>query len=532
MVSLFDDVACPENSGDIPHSPKNSGQQRSLCLTRAERVIAFIERHCVVPDGAHVGMPLVLADFQREFIQSVYDNPAGTRRAILSVSRKNGKTGLIAGLLLAHLVGPEARQNSQIVSGAMSREQASLVFNLAAKMVQLSPKLSSLVKIIPSGKRLIGLPLNTEYRALAADGKTAHGLSPVLAILDEIGQVRGPQSDFVDAITTSQGAHEAPLLIAISTQAASDADLLSVWLDDAANSKDKRIVCKLYCAPPGADLMDPVAWKQANPALGIFRSLNDLREQMTQAQRMPSMENTARNLLLNQRVSTDSPFISQDVWKSCAGEVQPFFDTPVYCGLDLSGRTDLTSLVVIGQVDGCWHVVPYFWTPEQGLAERAKRDRAPYDLWVRQGFMRTTPGATVDYAFVATEMAEILSELQVEAVAYDRWRIDQLRRELDRIGADLPLIEWGQGYKDMAPALDALEAELLNGRIAHGNHPVLTMCAANATISKDPTGARKLDKSRATGRIDGLQALAQAMGAASRAEEPLRIYEDGGFTFV
>lgn len=501
-------------------------------LTRAGRVIAFIEKHCVTPDGAHVGMPMILAEFQRDFIRDVYDNPVGTRRAILSVSRKNGKTGLIAGLLLAHLVGPEAKQNSQIVSGAMSRDQAALVFNLAAKMVQLSPKLSALVRVIPSGKRLLGLPLNTEYRALAADGKTAHGLSPVLAILDEIGQVRGPQSDFVDAITTSQGAHEAPLLIAISTQAASDADLLSVWLDDAHASADPRIVSRLYAAPEGCDLLDLEAWKAANPALGIFRSQADLREQMTQAQRMPSMENTARNLLLNQRVSTDSPFISPDIWKACSEPVQPFYDAPVFCGMDLSARTDLTALVIVGQIDGIWHVVPHFWTPEQGLEERARRDRAPYDVWQRQGFLRTTPGATVDYEFVAQEMAEILSELNVEAVAYDRWRIDLLRKELDKIGADLPLIEWGQGYKDMAPALDALEAELLNARIAHGAHPVLTMCAANATVTKDPTGARKLDKSRATGRIDGMQALAMAMGAAARAGETGSAYEDGSFTFV
>ena len=259
-------------------------------MTRAARIIQFIERHCLTPDGAHVGKPMVLAEFQKQFIRDVYDNPAGTRRAILSVARKNGKSGLIAGLLLAHLVGPEAKQNSQIVSGAMSRDQAALVFNLASKMVQLSPKLSAIVRIVPSGKRLIGLPLNTEYRALAADGKTAHGLSPVLAILDEIGQVRGPQSDFIDAITTSQGAHEAPLLIAISTQAANDADLLSQWIDDARASQDKRIVCHVYEAPAGCDLLDESAWRAANPALGTFRSLDDLREQLTQAQRMPSME--------------------------------------------------------------------------------------------------------------------------------------------------------------------------------------------------------------------------------------------------
>jgi len=501
-------------------------------VSRADRIIAFIERHCLTPDGAQVGRPLRLAEFQRQFIREVYDNPAGTRRAILSVARKNGKTALIAGLLLAHLVGPEAKQNSQIVSGAMSRDQAALVFNLAAKMVQLSPKLSALVRVVPSGKRLLGLPLNTEYRALAADGRTAHGLSPVLAILDEVGQVRGPQSDFVDAITTSQGAHADPLLLVISTQAATDADLLSTWIDDAKASADPRIVCHLHAAPAGCELLDETAWCAANPALGVFRSLDDLRDQLTQARRMPSMENTARNLLLNQRVSTESPFISPDVWKACGGPVEAF-DGPVYCGLDLSARTDLTALVMVGQVRGVWQVLPHFWTPEQGLADRARRDRAPYDVWARQGYLHTTPGATVDYEFVATDLAAILADLDVQGIAYDRWRIDLLRKELAKIGADLPLLEWGQGFKDMSPALDALEAELLNGRLRHGGHPVLAMCAANAVVTKDPTGARKLDKARATGRIDGLQALAMAIGVAARAEHAgPSVYDAGGFMFV
>ena len=339
-------------------------------------------------------------------------------------------------------------------------------------------------------------------------------------MLDETGQVRGPQSDFIDAIVTSQGAHDAPLLICISTQAASDADLLSIWLDDAKKSQDPRIVCHLYAAPERADLQDESAWRAANPALGLFRSEDDLREQMTQAQRMPSAENMARNLLLNQRVSTESPFISPDVWKSCAGDVLPFnSDTAIYAGLDLSARTDLTALVLLGKIAGNWQVTPHFWTPEQGIVERSRRDRAPYDLWHKQGYIHTTPGATVDYAFVAHDMTRILSGLNIQAVAFDRWRIDLLKKELETIGADIPLIPFGQGFKDMAPALDGLEAELLNGRIRHGGHPVLQMCASNATITRDPTGARKLDKTRATGRIDGLQAMAQAFGVAAGADE-------------
>ncbi|KAA0893073.1 terminase large subunit [Pusillimonas sp. ANT_WB101] len=487
-------------------------------MTRAERVIAFLEKHCVTPDGAHVGKPLVLADFQKEFIRAVYDNKHGTRRAYLSIARKNGKSGLIAGLLLAHLVGPEAILNSQLVSGAMSRDQAALVFNLAAKMVQLSPRLSSIVRIVPSSKRLLGLPLNTEYRALAAEGKTAHGLSPVLAILDEVGQVRGPQSDFVDAITTSQGAHAEPILMVISTQAASDADLLSIWLDDAKTSNDPRIVSHVYAAPADCDLMDEKAWTAANPALDTFRSRDDLAEQMKQAQRMPSMENAARNLLLNQRVSTESPFISPDVWKSCGERSQDFGSVAVYAGLDLSARTDLTALVVIGKIDGVWHVQSHFWTPEQGLADRAHKDRSEYDVWARQGLINTTPGATVDYEVVAQDIATILCDLNVQAVAYDRWRIDLLKREFERIGVSLSLVPHGQGYKDMSPALESLEAELLNGRVAHGMNPVMTMCAANAVTTKDPAGNRKLDKMRATGRIDGLQALAMAFGAAGSTE--------------
>jgi phage terminase large subunit-like protein len=230
-------------------------------MTRGERVIAFIHRHCRVPEGKHVGKPLVLLPFQQDFIRAVYDNPVGTSRAYLSIGRKNGKSALIACLVLAHVVGPEARMNSQIVSGARSRDQAALVFKLAQKMVMLSPVLKKETRITPSSKMITGLAVNAEYKAISAEAGTAHGLSPVLAILDEVGQIKGPQDDFVDAVDTSQGAHVNPLLIAISTQAATDNDLFSRWLDDAAKSGDPRIVSHVYAAPPDCGLSDREAWK-------------------------------------------------------------------------------------------------------------------------------------------------------------------------------------------------------------------------------------------------------------------------------
>lgn len=177
-------------------------------MTRGKKVCAFIEKFCLIPEGQHVAQPLKLQPFQRKFILDVYDNPAGTSRAYLSVARKNGKSALIAAILLAHIVGPEAKLNSQIVSGARSRDQAALVFKLAEKMVRLSPELSKIIRVVPSSKMLIGLVMNVEYKAISAEAGTAHGLSPVLAILDEVGQVRGPQDSFIEAIETAQGAHE------------------------------------------------------------------------------------------------------------------------------------------------------------------------------------------------------------------------------------------------------------------------------------------------------------------------------------
>lgn len=489
-------------------------------LTRGERVVRFIETHCIVPDGVFVGRPVQLDDFQKLFILAVYDNPHETDTAILSIARKNAKTATIAFLVITHLVGPEARLNSEIVSGAMSRAQAAQVYKLAAKCIALSPTLRDLVRVVPSQKMLVGLPMNVEYQAISAEASTAHGGSPVLAIIDEAGQVRGPRSDFIDAVTTSQGAHASPLLIYISTQAPTDADFLSIAIDDATTKRPKKTVCHVYEAPREASLLDVAAWHAANPALATFRSMADMEKQAQKAARMPSFENTFRNLNLNQRVSTFSPFVSRGVWMLGDRKPGSLDGMTVHAGLDLSARTDLTSLVVVGDVAGMLQAWAYFWTPEEGLRDRSDRDRQPYDVWVREGWLRTTPGKTVDYEFVVAEIAEILAGMHCEAIAFDRWRIDVLRKECERAGIDLPLVEFGQGFKDMAPAVDSLEELLLNGRIAHGGHPVLTMCAAHAAVTRDPAGNRKLDKAKATGRIDGMVALAMAIGARGKTAEP------------
>lgn len=504
--------------------------------TRGDRVIAFIEKYCRVPEGKLVGQPIRLEVFQKKFIWEVYDNPAGTTEGILSMARKNGKTALIACLLLAHLVGPEARLNSQIVSGARSRKQAALVFNLAYKMVQLNPALKILVRVVPSAKTLIGLALNVTYEALSAEAGTAHGLSPVLAILDELGQVRGEQDDFVEAIETASGAYDDALRLVISTQAPTDADMLSVKIDDALRSKDPKIVAHIYAADPKAEVLDPVAHRAANPALGTFRSEVELLAAAQKAARMPSAENGFRNLYLNQRVNRFSPFIPPGVWGATNGEVsdEAFQNGRVFGGLDLAETTDLCAFVLGADYEDWWHYRAWFWKPEATLTEHAKRDRRPYDKWAEMGLISTPPGVAVDYEYVGHDIARICAGLNVERIGYDRHRFKTLEAQLQKIGVELPFEPFGQGFLSMAPAMDLVEIDFLNGKVRHGGNPVLTMCAANAVVRKDPAGNRKLDKAKSTGRIDGMVALVMARGVATmtQAAPAPSPWDDPNFSLV
>lgn len=505
-------------------------------MTRAERNIAWIENHCRVPEGQYVGQPVKLRAFQQEVIRGIYDG--NTRRAILSVARKNSKTATSAMLLLLHLVGPEGafRPNSQLFSAAQSKDQAAILFALAAKMVRMSPDLSEHVVVRDHLKQLHCPELGTLYRALSAEASTAYGLSPVFVCHDELGQVRGPRSELYEALETAAGAQAEPLSIIISTQAPNDADLLSVLIDDAATGADPRTKLWLWSAPEEDDPFAPETWKKANPTLGDLLNEQEVRDQADAAKRMPARESAFRNLVLNQRVSQVSPVIARATWmaNNAAPDVGVLRSARVYAGLDLSARHDLTALPYIAQDDeGYWHAWCEFFAPEQGMEDRARRDRVPYDMWREQGWLTATPGASVDYEWVAQRLGELADDVSFALIAFDRWRMDVLQKELERLGIDLPLHPHGQGFKDMSPALDVFEGVLLNGTMKHGGNPILTWNAANAIATTDPAGNRKLDKSKATGRIDGIVALVMAFGAtiAEEVQGP-SVYEDRGLLEV
>ncbi|MER8958691.1 terminase large subunit [Mesorhizobium sp. M0701] len=472
-----------------------------------------------------------LRQWQKDFILEVYredaDGNRPVRTAVLSMGRKNGKTGLIVPLALCHLAGPEAEPRGECYSAANDVSQSGRVFSEIVAILNAHRELDARCNVVRFRKEievLSGQGAGSLYKALSADATTKHGLSPSFIVYDELGQAT--KRDLFEALDTAMGARDNPLMVVISTQAASDHAPMSELIDyglkvNAGEVQDPTFHLTLYAAPEGADPWSLETWKLANPALGDFRSLPDVERQAAQAQRVPSKENAFRNLILNMRVAAHVRFIAAAEWRACNGpvDIEALKGRTAFGGLDLSAARDLSCwLLVFPNDDGTFDVLPRFFLPESGIGDKSEADRVPYDLWAKQDFLTLLPGKTIDPGFIAEAMAEDAARFDIHAVAYDRWRIEDLKRELAAIGMEMNLVPHGQGFRDMSPAVDVLERAVAEGKLRHGGNPVLQMCAANAVITKDAAGGRKLDKAKAAGRIDGLVALAMGLSVASRHE--------------
>lgn len=502
---------------------------------RVKRINQFIGK-LIVPSGQGEGAPLKLRAFQKRFIRDVYgpvdsNKKRIVRRAILSLGRKNGKSLITAALALVHLVGPEAVINGEIYSAANDREQASLVFKYAAQLVRNDPELMGMIRIVDSTKTMLCYHNGSIYRAVSAEAGTKYGLNPTVVIFDELAQAK--KRDLYDALDTSMSARAEPLFIVISTQSNDPQHILSQLVDDGLSGNDPTTVCHLYATPDDADdeaiFTDQKLWKLSNPALGDFRSLSEMRTAAKRAKRMPSFEAAFRNLYLNQRVDATAPLIARADWEACNGETpQLIKGEAIYLGLDLSGKTDLTALVAVSVENGD-RVRAWFWKPGETLKEHETRDRVPYALWVKQGWIETTPGRAIQYDWVAHRFAQIAVEYEIKGVAFDRYRIDDLLASMGKEGVDayvdtkddalsggIRMVSWGQGYRDMSPAVEALEGAVLTQTLKHDGNPCLRWNISNSMAISDPAGNRKIDKSKSRFRIDGAVALAMALGLKSR----------------
>jgi phage terminase large subunit-like protein len=490
-------------------------------------VIAFCE-DLTITQGEKAFQKIGLRPWQREFIEAVYAEHHGLRKvrtAILSMGRKNGKTQLAAALALCHLSGPEAENRGEVYSCANDRFQASKIFNEMEALISHHPWLKSRTNVIKFRKEIEDLHNRSTYNALSKEAKTKFGLSPTFVVYDELGQADG--RELYDAMDSAMGARKEPLLLVISTQAAHDHAPLSTLIDyglriESGEIKDKTFHLSLYSAPENADPWDKKTWRKANPALGDFRSMDDVKRLAAQAQRMPSRENAFRNLILNQRVAAEARFVDPAIWRGCAGEVEIPVGARVYAGLDLSGSIDLSAFVIVYVApDGLHHVRTYPFLPGDPH-ERGEKDGLPYEGWIREGYLQHI-GETVHPGVIAQQIQKINAQNPIITIAYDRWKINDLKREMDEIGLAVPLMEVGQGFRGMGPVVDLTERLLVEKKIRHGSHPVLQAAASAAVVARDPAGLRKFDKSKSNSRIDCLVALSMALFAARNAQKPIDI---------
>ena len=487
-------------------------------LTPGEKVLRFAQDYLVFPEGKMIGKPLVLDPFQCAFVLAAFDNSGGhINKAILSMARRGGKSLTIAVILLAYIVGPLRKEATIIRSAAMTREQAGLLYRLMALILQTSPKVKGLFRVVPSSKRIVGLKANVEYQALSRDAKSGHGQAIYVLCVDECGQIDAPNDEFLDMLFSSMGTYDDAKTFLISTQSPSDAAFFSQEIDTATRETLPNVVCHLYTADTD-DLFDRNGWAQANPALrGGYRSLEDIERNAKDASLIPAKANGFLNLFMNRRVSLKSVFIAPEIWRENSGRVDMdvFRRAPmVTLGLDLSRVNDL-SAAVLGAADeeGNVHLKCYAFTPLDGIEARERRDRIPLQQWVKDGHIYAPAGKTLDYDMIATWLREELDreEIRVDTIYFDRYKAREFFAAYDRVSfaTAAKREEVGQGYQSMTPRIQAFETALLQGKIRHGgNQPVLNMGAATAVMVSDAAGNRKLTREdlNAGPKIDGLVA--------------------------
>ncbi len=494
-----------------------------------EQVIDVVEMlsHTAGPAAGHQFM---LRDWQKDMLEKIYgptydDGRRKVRTALITIPRKQGKTELAAALAIYHLIG-DGEKAAQVYSAAADRHQAALVFNAAAMMIRNDPELSEMLNIVESQKRIVHHESGSFYQAISSESRTKHGFNASCIIYDEMAQA--PNRHLWDVLTSSVGARAQPLVIIISTMSPDKHSIMYEQYDYAVKVRDGVIEDEtfapiIYQAPEDADIWDEAVWHECNPALGDFRSLEEMRVFAARAKRIPAAEAAFRNLYLNQMVDSENRFLNSTDWLAGKHTIDPEQLRGRQCwgGLDLSSTTDLTALILLFPMDdGTLETLCKFWVPGDRLQDRSDRDRVPYTVWRDQGEIIATPGRAIDKAFISHDLATLNSTYDIQGIAYDRWRIEDLLKLLSDEGIDVKLIPWGQGFKDMGPAVDALETAVIDESLKH-NSPVLDWCASNSVVTQDPAGARKIAKDKSYDRVDGMVALAMAIGLYNR--EPAEV---------
>lgn len=526
--------ACARHLRDL-----QDGAARGLVwdARQASERIAFFEEVLFLNGGDFEGVPFRLLPWQAFIVGSLEGwrmADSGVRRyrtAYVETGKGSGKSPLSAGIGLAGLVA-DGEARAEVYAAATKKDQAMILFRDAVAMVQQSHELAKRLTLSGVGESVWNLGYRATgsfFRPISADDGQS-GPRPHVSLIDEVHEHK--TATVVEMLRAGTKSRRQALIFMITNSGSGKNTPCGIYHDyacevAAGKRQDDRFFSFVCGLDEGDDpLHDETCWPKANPSLqhANLPGLDYLRGQVTEARGMPAKEAIVRRLNFCQWTSAISPWLSAHVWDPCRQDfgAESLRGRRAYAGLDLSSTTDLTALVLLvepAQAGDAWSILPWCWLPSEDLYQRAQRDRVDYVAWRDAGHLETTPGRAISRLHVLQRVAQICAAFDVQSIAFDRWRAEDFQQLAAEHGVTLPaMVPFGQGFKDMSPALDVFEAAILNREVRHNGHPVLTWCAANAVTDIDPAGNRKLNKVRATGRIDLI--VAAVMAYASAAARP------------
>ena len=506
---------------------------------KADRAVTFIENLCHTK-GKWAGTPFWLLPWQEQLIRDIFGivKPDGNRQfrtAFVEICKKVGKSELAAAVAL-YLLYADNEPSAEVYGAAADRQQASIVFDVAKQMVEMSPALMKRSKLMGATKRIVNYSNAGYYQVLSAEVGGKHGFSVSGLVFDEIHTQ--PNRQLYDVLTKgSSDARQNPLHFIITT-AGNDRHSIAYELHTKAvdilegRRVDPTFYPVVYGLKDDEDWEDEENWYKVNPSLGYTVDIERLRDAYREAKQNPADEVTFKWLRCNMWVSSTVAWIPDAIYMRGNEpiDVDALAGRDCYAGLDLSSTGDITALVLIfppRNEDEKYVLLPYFWIPEETIPRRVKANSVPYDIWEKQGYIMSTEGNVIHYDFIEKFIMDLSEKYHILEIAVDRWNATQMIQNLE--GEGFTIVPFGQGFSSMSAPTKEFYRLLMEGRIIHGGNPVLRWMAGNVVIDTDPAGNIKVTKAKSKEKIDGIVAAIMALDRCIRQEgQSGSVYDERG----
>ena len=506
---------------------------------KADRAVTFIENLCHTK-GKWAGTPFWLLPWQEQLIRDIFGivKPDGNRQfrtAFVEICKKVGKSELAAAVAL-YLLYADNEPSAEVYGAAADRQQASIVFDVAKQMVEMSPALMKRSKLMGATKRIVNYSNAGYYQVLSAEVGGKHGFSVSGLVFDEIHTQ--PNRQLYDVLTKgSSDARQNPLHFIITT-AGNDRHSIAYELHTKAvdilegRRVDPTFYPVVYGLKDDEDWEDEANWYKVNPSLGYTVDIERLRDAYREAKQNPADEITFKWLRCNMWVSSTVAWIPDAIYMRGNEpiDMDALAGRDCYAGLDLSSTGDITALVLIfppRDEEEKYVLLPYFWIPEETIPRRVKANSVPYDIWEKQGYIMSTEGNVIHYDFIEKFIMDLSEKYHILEIAVDRWNATQMIQNLE--GEGFTIVHFGQGFSSMSAPTIVFYRLLMEGRIIHGGNPVLRWMAGNVVIDTDPAGNIKVTKAKSKEKIDGIVAAIMALDRCIRQEgQSGSVYDERG----